>query len=144
MQINVKKLHPKAQLPLFGRNGDAGADLFSVEDVLINEHVVTVPIHTGIALEIPPGYAGYVQPRSGLAKSHSLTVTNSPGLIDSNYRGEIIVLMYNLGTKPYVVHSGDKIAQLVILQMPPVNYVEADIEMETVRGANGFGSSGYK
>lgn len=141
MDLQVKLLHPAARLPMRAHAGDAGADLFSVEEV-------TIPpgerrdVGTGIALAIPAGYAGFVQPRSGLAFKHGIMVVNSPGLIDAGYRGEVRVSLYNSGPEPFAIKAGERIAQLVIQKVEEPFYTATDELPETGRGAGGFGSSG--
>lgn len=141
LQLAVKLLHPQAQLPRRAHPGDAGADLFSVEEV-------TIPpgerrdVGTGLALAIPGGYAGFVQPRSGLAFKHGIMVVNSPGLIDAGYRGEVRVSLYNSGREPFFVAVGERIAQLVLQRVEEPDFVAAEELPETVRGEGGFGSSG--
>jgi dUTP pyrophosphatase len=141
VDLAVQLLHPLARLPLRARPGDGGADLFSVEEV-------TIPagerrdVGTGIALAIPAGHAGFVQPRSGLAFKHGIMVANSPGLIDTGYRGEVRVSLYNSGQEPFAVKPGDRVAQLVIQRVEQPEFFAADELPETVRGAGGFGSSG--
>jgi dUTP pyrophosphatase len=99
-------------------------------------------VHTGVAVAIPEGYAGFVQPRSGLAANHGITIVNSPGLIDSGYRGELLVILLNTGDEPFVVEPGMRIAQLVLLQLPAVALREVAELPESERGARGHGSSG--
>jgi dUTP pyrophosphatase len=100
-------------------------------------------VPTGLAVAIPHGYAGYVQPRSGLAAKHGISIVNTPGLVDSGYRGELLVNLVNHdAAQPFVVEPGMRIAQLVILQVPPVELVEVDELPDSERGADGFGSSG--
>ena len=138
--LAVKLLHPQARLPRRAHPGDAGADLFSVDEV-------TIPagerreVGTGIALAIPEGYAGFVQPRSGLAFKHGIMVVNSPGLIDAGYRGEVRD-PYNSGDEPFAVAVGERIAQLVVQRVAEPEFMEAEELPPTVRGAGGFGSSG--
>ncbi|MCX8032909.1 MAG: dUTP diphosphatase [Thermoleophilia bacterium] len=141
MQIAVKFLHPEARLPRQAHPGDAGADLFSVEEAVIQPGERR-DVGTGLALAIPDGYAGLVLPRSGLALHHGLMLVNSPGLIDSNYRGEVRVILYNSGSEPFVVHKGDRIAQLMIQRVPEAEYVPAQDLPGSLRGEAGFGSSG--
>jgi len=138
----MKILNPEARLPgcAYG-DGDAGLDLSSVENLTLGEGERAL-VPTGIAVAIPRGYAGFVQPRSGLAAKHGITLTNSPGLIDSNYRGEIVVIMQNTGHEDFEINVGDRIAQLVVM---PVEHVELEPVQElpeSVRGDGGFGSSG--
>lgn len=141
MELAVKLLHPAARLPQRAHPGDAGADLFSVEEV-------TIPpgerrdVGTGLALAIPLGYAGFVQPRSGLAFKHGIMVVNSPGLIDAGYRGEVRVALYNSGRASFVVRVGERIAQLVVQAVEEAQFVAAAELPDTVRGEGGFGSSG--
>jgi dUTP pyrophosphatase len=141
MDLLVKLLHPEARLPRRAHPGDAGADLFSVEEV-------TIPagerrdVGTGVALAIPEGFAGFVQPRSGLAFKHGIMVVNSPGLIDAGYRGEVRVALFNSGKEPFAVNMGERIAQLVIQRVEEPGFRAAGDLPETVRGEGGFGSSG--
>ncbi|MBN1628581.1 MAG: dUTP diphosphatase [Thermoleophilia bacterium] len=141
MELQVKLLHPSAQLPRRAHPGDAGADLFSVEEVTIQPGG-RAGVGTGLALAIPEGHAGFVQPRSGLAAKHGIMLVNSPGLIDAGYRGEVRVLLYNSGAEPFTVRVGERIAQLVIQRVEEPAFVAAEELAETVRGEGGFGSSG--
>jgi dUTP diphosphatase len=137
----VQRLHPDAQMPSAAYPGDAGLDLASV-------HETTIPpggralIGTGLAVAIPAGHAGFVQPRSGLAARHGITVVNSPGLIDSGYRGELRVVLQNTDTeRPFRVRVGDRIAQLVVLAVPAVAVQEVESLPGSERAERGFGSS---
>jgi dUTP pyrophosphatase len=141
MELAVKLLHPQARLPLRAHPGDGGADLFSVEEIVIPAGERRA-VGTGIALAIPAGYAGFVQPRSGLAFKHGIMVVNSPGLIDAGYRGEVRVSLYNSGHEPFVVAVGERIAQLVVQRVEEPQFVAVDDLSDTARGAGGFGSSG--
>lgn len=141
MDIQVKLLHPDARLPYRAHPGDAGSDLFSVEEVVIPAGQRR-EVATGIALAIPPGYGGFVQPRSGLAFKHGIMLTNSPGLIDAGYRGELRVSVYNSGAEPFTVGVGERIAQLVIQRVEEPTFFAADDLDDTSRGQGGFGSSG--
>jgi len=141
-KIRIKRLRPDAQLPVcaHGPNEDAGMDLRSVEEtLLLPGKPVAVP--TGLAVDIPTGYEAQIRPRSGLALNHSITLPNSPGTIDPGYRGEIRVIMLNLGAEPYRVQAGDRIAQMVVARYEAVEWEESELS-ETARGAGGFGSSG--
>jgi dUTP diphosphatase len=143
VRIPVRLLHPLARLPWRAHEGDGGADLHSVEDVVIPPGERR-DVGTGIALAIPPGYGGFVQPRSGLAFRHGISVVNAPGLIDSGYRGEIRVVLLN--TDPddeFVVEAGMRIAQLVIAPIATVRLVEVAELASTERGGRGFGSSAH-
>jgi dUTP pyrophosphatase len=141
MELLVKLLHPSAQLPRHTHPGDGGADLFSVEEVTLPPGE-RASVGTGLALAIPLGYAGFVQPRSGLAAKHGIMLVNSPGLIDADYRGEVRVLLYNSGAEPFTVNVGERIAQLVIQRVEEPTFIAADELPETARGEGGFGSSG--
>jgi dUTP diphosphatase len=141
VNVAVKLLHPAARLPRRAHPGDAGSDLFAVEEMIIGPGE-RKDVGTGIALAIPEGYAGFVQPRSGLAFRHGIMLVNSPGLIDSGYRGEVRVSLYNSGSEPFDVRSGERIAQLVIQRVEEPQFVAADELPGTVRGEGGFGSSG--
>ena len=138
----MKKVREGAVVPVRAYNGDAGLDLSSCERVeLAPGERALVP--TGLAIAIPEGYAGYVQPRSGLAAKHGISIVNTPGLVDSGYRGELLVNLVNTDKhEPFVVEPGMRIAQLVILPVPHIELVEVDELPESERGADGFGSSG--
>ncbi len=144
MQVKIKKLHPDAQIPAYahGPHEDAGMDLRSVEQVTILP-AQTYAVPTGLAIELPPGYEAQVRPRSGLALKHSIIVPNSPGTIDPAYRGEIKVILLNLGGAPFVIQPGDRIAQMVIARYEAVEFIETELA-DSTRGAGGFGSSGVK
>jgi dUTP pyrophosphatase len=142
MKIRIKRLSPDAALPHYahGPSEDAGMDLRSIERVVLEPNVPHA-IQTGIAIEVPPGYEAQVRPRSGLALKHAITLPNSPATIDPGYRGEIRVILLNLGKESYTVHPGDRIAQLVIARYEAVDWEEGELT-DTARGAGGFGSSG--
>jgi dUTP pyrophosphatase len=141
VELLVRVLHPAARLPLRAHPGDAGADLFAAEEAVIPPGERR-DIGTGIALAIPDGYAGFVQPRSGLAFKHGIMVVNSPGLIDSGYRGELRVSLYNSGHEPFAVAIGERIAQLVVQRVEEPEFVAAEELPESRRDQGGFGSSG--
>ena len=137
------RLDPDLPLPAYARAGDAGVDLVAREDVTLAPAGGRALVATGIAIALPDGYAGLVQPRSGLAFKHGVTVLNTPGLIDSGYRGELKVCLINHDpTEPFVVTRGERIAQLVVQAVENVNFVEVDSLDESERGEKGFGSSG--
>ena len=140
MDIRIKKLHPEAILPTYahGPEEDAGLDLRAMEPVVL-EPGIAQAVPTGLAIELPPGYEAQVRPRSGMALKHSLTVNF--GTIDPGYRGEIRVVMFNLGLAPYTVEKGDRIAQLIIARYEAIQWQEGELG-ESARGAGGFGSSG--
>jgi dUTP pyrophosphatase len=142
MTLKVRRLDPRARLPTRAYPGDAGLDLYALEDSAL-EPGERASVRTGIAVEIPEGEAGLVLPRSGLAARHGIALVNAPGLIDSGYRGEIVVLLLNTDRSVrFELAAGDRIAQLVLIrvQTPAVLEVE-ELEMSE-RGAGGFGSSG--
>jgi dUTP pyrophosphatase len=140
MKIRINKLHADAVLPYYahGPSEDAGLDLRAVERIVLSPGV-SQAVPTGIAIELPPGYEAQVRPRSGMALKHS--VTCNFGTIDPGYRGEIRVVMFNLGRSDYVVEAGDRIAQLVIARYEAIEWEEGALG-ESARGAGGFGSSG--
>ncbi len=142
MQIRIKKLNTQASLPEYahGPLEDAGLDVRSLEDALL---VPGIPqaLATGLALEIPSGYEVQLRPRSGLALKHAITVPNSPATIDPGYRGEVRVILLNLGLEPYQVKAGDRIAQMVVAKYESVEWAESDLA-SSIRGSGGFGSSG--
>lgn len=140
--VPIQRLDETLAMPSYAYAGDAGLDLRSAEDIVLQPFERRL-ISCGIALAIPRGYAGFVLPRSGLAAKHGISIVNAPGLIDSDYRGEIKVILVNLDAhEPFAVSRGDRIAQLVILAVPSVDLAETDDLGETSRGSGGFGSSG--
>lgn len=141
IQLPVRKLRPEAVLPGRAYAGDAGLDLAACEPAVLEPGERAV-VGTGVAIAVPEGHAGFVQPRSGLADRHGITIVNSPGLIDSGYRGEVKVILLNTGVEPFAVEPGMRIAQLVVVPVAAVELVEADELPETERGARGHGSSG--
>jgi dUTP pyrophosphatase len=142
MRIRIKKLRPEAVLPAYahGPEEDAGLDLRAAADTVIPPGA-TALVPTGLALEIPPGFEGQVRPRSGLALKYSITMPNAPGTIDPGYRGELGVILHNLGLEPFEVRIGDRIAQLIVARYERVEWEENDLK-DSVRGEGGFGSSG--
>ena len=141
IQLAIKKVRADAVVPTRAYAGDAGMDLSSCERIeLAPGQRALVP--TGLAVAIPEGYAGYVQPRSGLAAKHGISIVNTPGLVDSGYRGELLVNLVNHDpAETFVVEPGMRIAQLVILPVPPVELLEVDELPASERGVRGFGSS---
>lgn len=142
MKLRIARLSEGAVLPTRAHDGDAGLDLYAAEQAHLGPgERWSVP--TGVAVEIPPGHAGLVLPRSGLAREHGIALVNSPGLIDSGYRGEIRVLLLNTDpAQVYRVQAGDRIAQLVVVAVASPEPVEVEALAESVRAAGGFGSSG--
>ena len=133
--VNIKRLDPTVELPKYAHPTDAGLDLRSNEDCRL--------VSTGLAIALPDGYAGFVQPRSGLAIKQGLSIVNTPGLIDAHYRGELKVILINLDPSNNIqINKGDRIAQLVIQEVPTVNLIEVEELDETDRGNGGFGSTG--
>lgn len=144
ISLPIKRLDPTVELPSYAYEGDAGLDLRSNEDVVLAPLERRL-ISTGLAIAIPDGYAGFVQPRSGLALREGLSMANTPGLIDAHYRGELKVCAVNLDAEKSIhVERGERIAQLVIQKVPVVSLVEVDELDETDRGKGGFGSSGVQ
>ncbi len=141
LSLAVHRLHPDAVVPSAPYAGDAGLDLASVEAFEL-EPGERRTVATGLAVAVPPGHAGLVQPRSGLAARHGITVVNSPGLIDSGYRGELKVVLLNTDREqPFAVEVGDRIAQLVVVAVPALELLEVDELPPSERAERGFGSS---
>jgi dUTP pyrophosphatase len=142
MRITIKKLTPDAFLPEYahGPHEDAGMDLRAIEAVVLAPGVPQA-VATGLAIELPPGFEAQVRPRSGLALKHSITVPNAPATIDPGYRGEIKIILLNLGKAEYRIQPGDRIAQLVVARYEPVEWDEGELGISR-RGEGGFGSSG--
>jgi dUTP pyrophosphatase len=141
-EIAVQRLDPDLPLPQYAHAGDAGVDLYAREDTVLAPQGGRALMPTGIAIAIPLGYAGFVLPRSGLALHNGISVVNTPGLIDSHYRGELKVVLLNTdATRPYHVHRGDRIAQLVIQKVEDVTWVEVN-ELDANNRGGGFGHSG--
>lgn len=142
MQLKLKKLHPDAFAPEYahGPEEDAGMDLRSLDRVVLAPGVPRA-VPTGIAIELPAGYEAQIRPRSGLALKHAITLPNSPATIDPGYRGEIRVILLNLGRVEYVIEKGDRIAQMVIARYESIEWEESELS-ESARGSGGFGSSG--
>jgi dUTP pyrophosphatase len=142
MHIRIKRLRPDANLPQYahGPQEDAGMDLRAVERVVLAPDVAQ-GVPTGLAIELPAGYEAQIRPRSGLALKHAITVPNSPATIDPGYRGEIRVILLNLGKTEYVIEAGDRIAQMVIARYEAIEWTEGELA-DSARGEGGFGSSG--
>jgi dUTP pyrophosphatase len=141
VELRVRRVDPDVPLPRYAHPGDAGLDLVAARGVRL-EPGARAAVPTGIAVAIPPGWVGLVHPRSGLARRHGVTVTNAPGTIDAGYRGELEVLLVNLGSQVVDLARGDRIAQLLLQPVGVATVVEvADLD-DTARGAGGFGSTG--
>ena len=141
MTVKVLRTDPAAQLPVYAHPGDAGMDVRSIEEVTLAPGARAL-IHTGLVLMLPPDAEAQVRPRSGLALKHGVTVLNTPGTIDAGYRGEVGVILVNLGTELFTVEKGMKIAQIVVSPVAQAEIVEVASVDETDRGAGGFGSTG--
>ena len=142
LEVAVKLLDPQLPLPRYAHPGDAGADLCSAVEITIapGERVL---VPTGVAIALPPGHAGFVHPRSGLAARHGISIVNAPGTVDEGYRGEILVNLVNLDPSlPFTVRRGDRIAQLVVQRVERPRFVVVDSLTETSRGDTGHGSTG--
>ena len=142
VNIKIKLLDKSLPLPKYAHKGDAGLDLYSAADVVVKPYERKL-VPTGIKIAIPEGYAGFVQPRSGLAIKHGIALVNSPGLIDSGYRGEISAILINLDRdSDFTVKKGDKICQLVIKKIEQAELIETENLDVSGRGEGGFGSTG--
>jgi dUTP pyrophosphatase len=142
MKVLVTRLDPNLPLPSYAKPGDAGADLYSRIDIELSP-MQRALVPTGLAIALPPGYAGFIHPRSGRAAKEGLSMVNAPGTIDAGYRGEIQVILINLdGEKKITIKRGERIAQLVIKEISQAEFVEVEQLPGTSRGEAGFGSSG--
>jgi dUTP pyrophosphatase len=141
IELPIARLRPEATLPERAYAGDAGLDLSACERTVLGPGE-RATVGTGLAIAIPAGYAGFVQPRSGLAARHGITVVNAPGLVDSGYRGELRVVLLNTDPRErFTVEPGMRIAQLVVLELPQIELLEVEELPESERGVRGFGSS---
>lgn len=145
IQIRRLRNNPDLPLPGYKTEGSSGMDIRAAVDgyVILNPGEVKL-IPTGFAMSIPPGYEGQIRPRSGLALRHGIGMVNSPGTIDSDYRGEISIIMVNWGMKPFTINRGDRIAQMIIGKVYRADFVDSDSLDSTLRGAGGFGHSGIE
>lgn len=143
MRLRIQRLHPDAELPAYahGPEEDAGLDLKAVEDVLLEPRKAAL-VPTGLAIELPPGYEAQIRPRSGLAVKHGIGMINSPGTIDADYRGEVMIAVINLGPAAYTVRRGDRIAQMVIQRVHQARLEEVGRLEPTDRSTGGFGHTG--
>lgn len=141
--VKIKRMNPKAVIPTYGSSFSAGADLYAcLEDAVMIAPGETVMIPTGLTLEIPENHAGFVCARSGLASKKGLAPANKVGVIDSDYRGELIVALFNHGSEAQTVSPGERVAQLVITPILSCDFIESDTLSDTFRGSGGFGSTG--
>ncbi len=141
LQLLVHRLDPEVPLPRYAHEGDAGLDLAAAAEVTLAPGERTA-VPTGLALAIPPGWVGLVHPRSGLARRHGVTVANAPGTIDAGYRGEVQVLLVNLGQEKVRLERGERVAQLLLQEVGRAEVVEVDSLEASTRGDGGFGSTG--
>ena len=145
MRINIKKLNENAKMPTYGSEYSAGADLYAATDrdtvILPNE---TRLIGTGLSIEVPEGYGAFIYARRGLASKRGLAPANKVGVVDADYRGEVMVALHNHSTEAQTVSAGERIAQMVIAPFLKAEFCEVDTLSDTVRGAGGFGSTGTK
>lgn len=144
IDLKIKKLNEKAVLPSYGSASAAGADLYSCEGEITVAPGETKLVHTGLAMQIPEGYVGLIYARSGIATKRGLAPANKVGVIDSDYRGEIMVSIFNHSAEAQTIAAGERVAQIVITPYLTVNFIEADELDDTKRGAGGFGSTGTK
>lgn len=141
VQVNFRRLDRELPTPGHAHDGDGGVDLYSAQDLILGPgESASVP--TGVAVQIPPGHAGLVTPRSGLAARHGIGILNAPGLVDAGYRGEIRVVVINHGTEKFEIQRGDRVAQLVVVPVVAQEWVEVEELEASDRGADGFGSTG--
>ncbi len=144
-EVRIKKLNEKATVPTYGSPFSAGADLYACEDSpVIIEPGKTVLIHTGLSFEIPEGFAGLIFARSGLATKKGLAPANKVGVIDADYRGEVMVSLFNQSAVPQMVEPGERVAQMVITPFLKAEFTVSDELSDTLRGTGGFGSTGSK
>ncbi len=143
VKVLIKKLNPEAKLPSYKTKGSSGMDLMA----LVEEKIIVKPnsselIPTGLSIAIPEDLEIQIRPRSGLAAKHSITVLNTPGTIDSDYRGELKIILYNHSNKNFIVNKNDRVAQMILVPILKVDFEEVDELPDTIRGSGGFGSTG--
>ena len=141
MKLSIRRVDPAAQMPTYAHPGDAGMDVRSIEELTL-EPGARALVHTGLVFQLPPDAEAQVRPRSGLALKHGVTVLNSPGKIAEGYRGEVGVILVNLGQQPFRIEKGMKIAQVVVSRVEQAEIVDVQETDETDRGSGGFGSTG--
>lgn len=145
MKVEVKRDNPEMLLPVYANPGDAGMDVrANIKEPITLRSLERAIIPTGLKMAVPEGYEMQVRPRSGLAAKHGISVCNSPGTIDPNFRNTVGVILINLSNDPFTINPGDRIAQIVLNKFEPIEWVEVEELNETERGLNGFGSSGIK
>ena len=143
VKVLVKKLNPEAKLPSYKTKGSSGMDLMA----LIEEKIIVKPnsselIPTGLSIAIPEDLEIQIRPRSGLAAKHNISVLNAPGTIDSDYRGELKIILYNHSNKDFIVNKNDRVAQMILVPVLKIDFEEVDELPDTIRGSGGFGSTG--
>lgn len=144
VRVPIKRLSSDAQIPRIAYKGDAGVDLRSTERIVLKPHERAM-VPTGLAIALPSGYAGFVLPRSGLAAKHGISIVNAPGLVDSNYRGELKVILVNTdANEAFTIEVGDRIAQLIVMPVPVIEFKHVEALPDSERGESGFGSSGIR
>ena len=144
VRVPIKRLSSDAQIPRIAYQGDAGVDLRSTERIVLKPHERAM-VPTGLAIALPSGYAGFVLPRSGLAAKHGISIVNAPGLVDSNYRGELKVILVNTdANEAFTIEVGDRIAQLIVMPVPVIEFKHVEALPDSERGESGFGSSGIR
>ena len=141
MILKIKRLTSQAKIPVYKSKEASGLDLYADEEVVISPKEYKL-VNTGIGIEIPKGFEAQIRPRSGMALNHGIGILNSPGTIDSDYRGEIKIILFNFGKDEFKIHSGMRIAQLIVAKTYRVDIVEGEFS-DTERGTQGFGSTGY-
>ena len=141
--IGIEIVHPDAKIPTYAHEGDQGADIYAVEDTIIEPHTFGNMVPTGLKMMIPHGWAVAIRPRSGMSRTTPLRISNSPATIDQQYRGEVKILFDNFSDKPVEIKAGDRIAQFIIEKNYRGDYIQVEtVEPDTERGEGGFGSSG--
>lgn len=143
IKVKIKKIKDNAIIPKYAHQGDAGVDLYSIEDYLLkpSERVL---VSTGIKISIPKGYEAQIRPKSGLALNHGISIVNTPGTIDADYRGEIGIITINLGKEDFKIEKGKKIAQMIFNKVEEAEFEEVEELENTTRGEGGFGSTGHR
>ncbi len=142
IEVKIKKIKDNAIIPKYAHHGDAGVDIYSTEDYILKAGERTL-VSTGIKIAIPRGYEAQVRPKSGLALNHGISIVNTPGTIDYEYRGEVGIIAINLGKEDFKIEKGKKIAQMVFNKVEEAEFEETDELDDTQRGEGGFGSTGH-
>jgi len=143
LKVKIKKIKDNAIIPKYAHHGDAGVDLYSTEDYVLKPGERTL-VSTGIQIAVPKGHEAQVRPKSGLALKHGISVCNTPGTVDAGYRGEVGVIVINLGNEDFKIEKGKKVAQMVFNQIEEAEFEEVEDLDDTTRGDGGFGSTGHQ